>query len=431
MRPSGTGWFPRFDQQRALTLLQRAWNVAASRLRSNVPTIVLRLLSVAAGLGYVKVYTNDLPIDEIGVFFYLSTLSYALNALIFVPVDFYMQARLADFATVPGPAIRRLIVVTLLAGFVVCMLVSAPLAYLGKLQLADIPWLYAVAALLYLCTTLRNLLNIRGMSLLVSMMMFMESAGRLLGFLAVAVLIGRSARTLMISSAAALAAELTVILWQCKSRLIFAPEPAQLDRPAKIVWTAGSVAGSAVSNAVQLQTYRVIYPLYGLSVSSGIYGVVTNVGASAMAACASIYSQIESPKLYQSQGRSIGTFVTLAVALSIFVLVVAVAFDSLLIGKLTQQKYIPYSLAIAFGVIVEACNLIIGAYGVCLMFQRRAGALFALHLLGAVVSVVGCVATLKWYPHSPMLIGIVVAGSQLLITPIMGLMVFRNRAGGA
>ena len=57
--------------------------------------VAIRLLSIAAGLALVKSYTGELSIAEVGRFFYLSTLSYALNALVFVPVDFYMQARLA------------------------------------------------------------------------------------------------------------------------------------------------------------------------------------------------------------------------------------------------------------------------------------------------------------------------------------------------
>jgi hypothetical protein len=410
-------------------LVQRGWNIVAARPRSDFAIVTLRVMSLVSGLAYVKVYTGELTVDEIGTFFYLSTLSYALNALVFLPVDFYMQARIAEFASVPAAAIRRLILVTLAAGLVGCALVSAPFVYMHKLQIADLPWLYAVAALLYLCTSLRNLLNNRSSPVLVSIMMLMESAGRVLGFVALAAVLGRSARTLMISSALALALELIVILWQCPRRLSFTAEPRRLDPPSTIVSTAIALAGGAICNTVQLQAYRVAYPLFGLSGTSGIYGVVANVGASAMAACASIYSQIETPKLYQSQGRSIEGFVKLAIALSLAVLLVAMVLNSFLIRHLTQEKYVAYSLAIGFGVIIEACNLITGGYAVCLMFYQRAGALLNLHVLGTVVSVVGCFATLTWYPRSPMLIGAVLAGSQLLITPFMGLLVRRQQTG--
>jgi hypothetical protein len=249
----------------------------------------------------------------------------------------------------------------------------------------------------------------------------------LLAFVAMALLLGRSARTLMISSAVALGLELAVILWQCRVRLSFSAEPERLDPPRKIVLTATSLAGGAVSNALQLQAYRVVFPLAGLSAFSGIYGIVSNVGAAGMAACASIYSQIELPKLYQSQGRSIGRFVKMAVVLSVGVLAFAMIFSSFLIGHLTQKQYVPYALAIGFGVVIEACNLVIGGYGVYLTLYQRTAPLLHLHILGAAVAVLGCLAILKWYPQSPMMIGVALAGSQLLITPLMGLFVLRHR----
>jgi hypothetical protein len=387
------------------------------------------VLSVVAGLAYVKAYTGQLTIAEIGIFFYLSTLSYSLNALVFLPVDFYMQARIAQLEFVPAKAIGRLIAATLVTGLGACILVSAPFVYFDKLQLEDLPWIYAVAVMLYLCTSFRNLLNIRGSSVFVSVMLVLESAGRLFAFLAMALLLGRSARTLMVSSALALALELAVILWQCRRRLAFSGTPEQLDSPAVIVRTSASLAGGAVSNMLQLQTYRVMYPLAGLAAASGVYGIVSNVGAAAMSACASIYSQIESPRLYQSQGASIGSFVKLAVALSLGVLAVALLFSSFLVGHLTQKQYVPYALAIGFGVVVEACNLIIGGYGIYLTLYKRTAPLFHLHLLGAVVSVLGCLAAFHWSPQSPMLIGFALAGSQLLITPLMGLFVLRHRTG--
>jgi hypothetical protein len=400
-----------------------------ARLQSKLAIVALRVLSVVAGLAYVKTYTGALTLDEVGAFFYLSTLSYALNALVFLPIDSYMQARVAALDTLPGPAILRLILATLAAGLGACVVVSAPFVVLHKLQLADLPWLYAVAALLYLCTSLRNLLNIRGGSVFVSVMLLMESIGRLLAFVLMAAVLGRSARTLMVSSALALALEFALILWRCRARLRFGPEPARLDPPAAIARTAASLAGGAASNTIQLQAYRVAFPLAGLGATSGAYGIVANVGAAAMSACASIYQQIEAPRLYQSQGRTIGQFVRLAVLLSLGVLAVALGFSSFLIGHLTQPQYLPYALAIGFGVVVEACNLVIGGYGVYMTIHRRTAPLFHLHLLGAVVAVAGCLATLRWSPQSPMLIGAALAGSQLLITPLMGLFVWRHRTG--
>lgn len=396
-------------------------------LRSKLAIVGLRVLSVASGLAYVKAYTGRLSVSEVGVFLYLSTLSYSLNALVFLPVDAYMQARLAHFDRLPAPAICRLLIATLGAGLVAAALVSAPFVCFEKLQLADLPWIYSVAALLYLCTTLRNLLNIRGSSVFVALMLVLESGGRLLAFLVMALVMGRSARTLMVSSTLALALEFLMILWQCRRRLGFAAGPKVLDPARHIAGTSVALAGGAIANTVQLQAYRVMYPLLGASGSSGIFGIVSNVGAAGMAACASIYSQMESPRLYASQGASVGAFVKMGAALSLGVLAFALVFDSALIGHLTQRQYVPYAMGIGFGVVIEACNLVLGGYGTYLTLHKHTQPLVQLHALGAVVAVAGCVAALHWAPASPMLIGFALAGSQLLITPWLGLIVSRHR----
>ena len=220
-----------------------------------------------------------------------------------------------------------------------------------------------------------------------------------------------------------------MILWQCRVQLRFVAEPARLDPPGKIALTATSLAGGALANALQLQSYRVMFPLSGMSASSGVYGIVSNVGAAAMAACASIYTQIELPKVYQTQGRSVGHFVKLATLMSLGVLAVALVFAKFLVGHLTQQQYVPYAYAIGFGVVVEACNLVLGGFGVYLTLYQRTAPLFYLHMLGAVVAVAGCLAALELSPQSPMLIGLSLAGSQLLITPLIGLFVLRHLTG--
>ena len=230
----------------------------------------------------------------------------------------------------------------------------------------------------------------------------------------------------MVSSAVALALELAVILWRCRARLRFVEQPERLDGGRHIASTVVSLAGGAVSNTVQLQAYRVLFPLSDRGALSGIYGIVSNVGAAAMAACASIYAQIESPKIYQSQGKSVGQFVKRAVLMSVGMLTVVLAGSSFLVEHLTQPKYVPYAMAAGFGVIVEACNLIIGGYGIYLMLHQRTMVLLYLHILGAVIAVLGCLAVLEWAPQSPLLIGVALAGSQLLITPLIGLVVMRH-----
>lgn len=383
---------------------------------ANIGVVAIRLLSVATGLAYVKSYTGALTTAEVGTFFYLSTLSYALNALIFVPVDFYMQARIAPFDVLPTVAIRRLMVPTLLVALAACVVLGMPLVWLDKLHASDLPSLYAVAALLYLCMSLRNVLNNRGSKVFVSSMLLMESTGRLLSFLAIAALFGASARTLLSSSALALAIELVFIVARIRRTLHVGAEPVQLDPAATVLRVAAPISGAALCNAVQLQAFRVVYPLAGLGATSGLYGVVANIGQQAMSVCNSIFSQIETPRLYQSRGASIRRFVLLGSALTGVVLIGMVGLAPVFVRLLTKEQYLPYAYAIGFGVLVEACNMLIGGYTVLLSLQQRTGALLKLNLATAALSMGGCLWALRALPGDPFAIGWIVAGSQLLMT---------------
>ena len=385
------------------------------RIGANSGVVAIRLLSVAAGLAYVKAYTHALSTPEVGLFFYLSTLSYAINALVFVPVDFYMQARLASLAAVPARAISNLVLRVLAIGLAVCIAASLPLIQLGKLQWGDLPAMYAVAALLYLCSTLRNLLNNRGRTVFVSAMLLIESSGRLVAFVALAALLNASARTLMISSALGLALELALVLLATR-RLARAAEPKHLDDGRIILRTSAPIAGAAVCNAVQLQGYRVAYPLAHHSATSGLFGVVSNIGAAAMSAAGSIYSQLQTPRLYASQGRYVRRFALLAGALACVLLIVALLTAHLLVSTLTGPQYLPYAYAVGFGIVIEACNLIVGGYTIALTISSRTALLFKLNLLAAAVSAAGCCAALLLRPGEPMLIGASLAGSQMLMT---------------
>ena len=247
-------------------------------------------------------------------------------------------------------------------------------------------------------------------------MLLLESIGRLAAFLAMAMLIGASARVLMVSSALALLVEFLIILVQARRTLPLSRGFEPLDNARTMVRVAAPLAGSAVCNALQLQTYRVVYPMADVGVSSGIYGVVSNVGAAAMAACASIYQQLQQPHLYQSHGASVGRYVGRAALMSAGVFVVLVVFAPFFVRMLTKEQYVAYSSIIGFGVIQEACNLIMGAYVVLLSLRQRTGVLLKLNLIASALSVAGCFGALAWRPGDPYLIGLPIAGSQLLLT---------------
>jgi O-antigen/teichoic acid export membrane protein len=385
----------------------------------------LRALSVVAGLAYVKYYTNQLSVQEVGAFFYLGTLSYILNALVFVPVDSYMQARLSGIDALPWQSIRRLVAATLLVALCVCVALSLPFIGMGLLSVRDVPLLYGLAAMLYLCTSVRNLLNIRGQATFASSMIVLESVSRLLAFMLAVSVVGATAHTLLLSSIAALAMELVLLLRQARSTLPLSPQEVVLDHPKQIWKTTSALSGGAASNTVQLQAYRVLFPAAGHAGTAAMLGVTANIGAVAMSACAQVFSQLFLPRLYQTRGASIGQYVAWGTAMAAALLAVALPMSGFLVRHLTHAEYAAYAPAVGIGVVLEASNMLIGAFSVYLTLHGRAGALFRFQLAGAAVSLAGCLALVVHAPDSPMLIGLVIAGSQVLVTPALAFYVHR------
>lgn len=385
----------------------------------------LRLLSVLAGLAYVKYYTNALSLEQVGAFFYLGTLSYVLNALVFVPVDSYMQARLSILEALPWRALLRLASVTLLVALGICVTLSLPFIAMDLLATRDVPLLYGLAALLYLCSSLRNLLNIRGQGTFAASMIVLESVARLFAFILAVWAVGASARSLLCSSIFALAVELVLLLWQARRSLPLSDDMQALDRPAHVLRTTSALAGGAASNTVQLQAYRVIFPAAGHSNTAAALGVTANIGAVAMSACAQVFSQLFLPRLYQSRGASITQYVWGGAAITIGLLLIVLPFSNFIVRHLTHAEYVPYAGAIGVGIVIEACNMVIGAYSVYLTLHGRAGVLFLFQLGGAVLSLTGCLALLFQAPASPFALGLVVAVSQLAVTPALAFYVHR------
>ena len=383
----------------------------------------LRVLSVLVGLAYVKYYTNALTVEQVGEFLYLGTLSYVLNALVFVPVDSYMQARLSALDTLPIRALRRLGMTTLLVALALCVLLSTPFVAMDLLALEDVPLLFGLASLLYLCSSVRNLLNIRGQATFAASMILLESVARLLAFVVAIIIMGATARTLLASSIAALVAELAFLLWQAGRSLPLSKQTGQLDSLAHVLRTTTALSGGAVSNTVQLQAYRILFPVSGHSHTSATLGVTANIGAVAMSACAQVFSQLFLPRLYQTRGASINEYVIWSGILATGLLAVSLPMSEFLVRYLTSPEYVAYAPIVGVGVVIEACNMLVGAYSVYLTLHHRTIILFYAQMLAAIVSLFGCLLLLTKSPESPMLVGLVISSSHILLVLALGIYV--------
>lgn len=379
--------------------------------------IGLRLFSIAVGFFFIKIYTNNLATEEIGKYFYLVTLSYIMNALIFVPVDYYLQARLALHGKeIPVLALLKINKIVCSVALALCIIFCLPLLYLGKVHQTDIPGIYITALLLYLCNFSRGLLNNRGHKVFVVSMLVFEGAAKVGLFILVSKLIVATSGTLLYSSVMALLLEVLIILLYSSRKIAYSWLDEGIENYKTVFRKSYALSIGAICNLAQLQSYRLTYVWAGVPATAAIYVVVTNLGSSGMAAISSVYSQIFLPKIYASKGEFTLTYIRNALILTVIVLIGAALTGKYLLLFLTKNDYVEYAQAIGFGVLVEAGNLVIGAATVYLMLNNAAKATIFCNLFATVTSVVGGSLALHYWPENAFAIGMPIALSQILIT---------------
>ena len=121
---------------------------------------IARILVIAIQLINIKLYTHYLDAEQLGMFFFLLTVSYSANALLFVPVDYYQQAKLAEIMKAGGARSLLNFNGKLVALYLCFSFVSVTACALIKPSYTVYVALVLVLALaLYAVQALRNTLN--------------------------------------------------------------------------------------------------------------------------------------------------------------------------------------------------------------------------------------------------------------------------------
>jgi len=396
--------------------------------KQKLAILIVRFCSLFVQLGYIKVYTHFLNLPQLGIFFYLSTISYVMNAIIFVPVDFYQQAHIPADPAVPIP-FRYIVSLNLRAIFAAAIIGIAIFIYSlfdEHISFYEVVLTFILSVFLYLCMSLRAVLNNRSHGIFVVFMLMIESSLKLLLFFALVSIGQNSADMLILSNAAALMCELAVILY-----FFYVYEKFDLTSMEKVsnravVKFSYPLSISAGCNWIQLQGYRLVYVWFGHADIAGLYATVSNIGSVGMAAGSQIYSQLFQPRIYQSKGSFIKKYLIMAFFISIMALVSYAILGPFILGLLTKGDFKVYYKLMLFGVVVEACNLMIGAITAFSGLLKRTNILIKANLIGVLVSISVVALSLYFAASNPYLIGTSLAASQTVV--LLFLLSFVRRA---
>lgn len=351
-----------------------------------------RIAVILLQLVYIKIYTNLLSAYELGQYAFWLTVSYFFNALIFVPIDNYVQSRLYVWRNceVSLEGAVRLNIALLLLCFALSLGVSTVTAVAYSFTAGVGVFIsLAYGLTLHISNVSRNVannLNYRGLA---STFLIIDGVLKVVTIFVIKHVTIVNVFVLIASATIStfLSAVICIILmkyngvfYEGKSEKIMAREVFSFGYPISI---------SAILNWIQLQGYRLVLVPLGYAEAVGIYSTISSIGSAAMNAVGAIYSQLKIPEIYQSKGQSIIQYIKLALAIIIgmsFSLWVTADF---IIELLTNSKLVEYSEIIVFGVLVEGGNIILGAIGIAHSLNRPTKILIAVGLMGLFSAAVG------------------------------------------
>jgi O-antigen/teichoic acid export membrane protein len=347
-------------------------NDSTLKKKTIVEVAFVRILVVICQLIFLKAYTHYTSLYELGIYYFIFTISYSLNAFLLVPLDYFQQSQLyrlksENLSLKSFYSINQLVLK--IAG--VLLLVSCAICLFIKPEFClSILMVIALAISTYGVTMLRGIINNLERRRQAIYTLLFETVCKILIFLLFVHLFNPSAYLIICAMLAASLLTLGVLFlllinlpeYKLQQRIVFTKN--------EIFNFAYPISIGAVTNWIQLQSYTLILVPLGFVEAVGIFGTVANVGSSGMNACSTVFSQLYIPNIYKTNGKYIKTYLRNALLAIAFVLVVSTLLSKIIVGLLTKQEFVNYSLIILFGILTEAGNFIIGSLTIYLTIHN-------------------------------------------------------------
>jgi hypothetical protein len=282
-------------------------------------------------------------------------------------------------------------------------------------QFVVISVLLAVSA--YLLQSMRGALNILGYGQKVVFSQAVEGILKPLSVLATVMWIRSvSVSAVIISNIFAATIVTAVLLHSLKRAGLLTLEPHDTESPKvlQVFKFALPISAGAFFSWVQLQAYRLILVPLGYSEVIGIYSVMSNLGQAATSAAAQIYSQVNIPKLYNTDGAFLGRYIRNGLTLIGILLTTGLLLSPYLVPIVTTKAYSGFSGIVAFGILIEGTTLLGGAFTVFFTLRSKTVVLGWIAATSAIFSAIAMYAIYRYRVVTPFALGTVLLSSQLL-----------------
>ena len=385
---------------------------------------ISRVLVIVFQLANVKLYTNYLGAEHLGIYFFLLAVSYSANALLFVPVDYYQQANLAKVIAVSGGARSLLEFNGRLAGLylflslcivLICVAIKPDYAVYASLVVV-------LAFALYVVQALRNTLNNLEYRNCVSVSFIQEAVVKVFAFLVLVKFFEADEVLLIDAWLIALAVSGSYLFYMTYRHRIFHPASVEKINAKDVFIFSYPFSIGAVCNWLQLQGYRLVLVPLGFAAEVGVFATLSSIGSAAIGAVSLIYTQQFTPLLYKTAGQYTTKYLKGAVAVLVSVAIVSFVVGEFVVSLLTRPEFVPHWELLLFGVLADGANLFIGALAIHVTLKDDTRKLIYSSVLGLVLMAV-CLGILYWTTTiSISTIGVPLLFSQWVVVACMCLM---------
>lgn len=390
---------------------------------------IIRILVVLIQLLFLKIYTSQTSIFELGIYYFLFTVSYSLNAFLLVPVDYYQQSQIyklkGDGASLKSfysinLTIIKVTAIILLAGMLVCFIIKPDYFNI-------IPIITLLALSTYFVNFIRGLINNLERRRMAIYSLLLEGILKIGIYWLFSQHFKSTSTIILTSTLTASLITLCVLFILLKRTEEFKSSKIHVFQYKEIILFSYPISIGAVINWIQLQGYRMILVPLGLVELVGIYGTVANVGTAGMSAASTIYSQLFIPNLYKTQGKYIGTYIKYAILSIITVLIVGYFLSDLIISILTKVELVKYSSLIIYGIVSEGGNFLIGALTIYLTIQNLTKVTIKASLAGLIGFGISFLLLYLFNVINLYTIGLPIVLSQLIIAAYLAFIVYKSK----
>jgi O-antigen/teichoic acid export membrane protein len=358
---------------------------------------IARVLVIILQLINVKLYTNYLDAGQLGIYFFLLSVSYSANALLFVPVDYYQQANLAKVMHTSG-GIRPLLHFNAKLAWYYISFVLLLVAVIAAVK-PD----YAIATLLaamlayalYAVQALRNALNNLEHRSYVSVSFVQEAVIKVVVFFLLVKYFQTNWLLLIIAWVISLVLTGCYLVYKAnRHQLLYCSCEYKIHAKEVFSFSYPFSIG-AVCNWLQLQGYRLILVPLGFAEEVGVFATLSSIGSAAIGAASLIYNQQFTPLIYKTAGLYTSRYIQGAFVVILGVTLASIGLGEFMVKVLTNPDFVQHWALLLFGVVTDGANLIIGALVIHVTLKSDSRKIIAASL-GGLVGVALCFGLLYW-----------------------------------